>query len=57
MQMSFIEFLEGFARVAEKLSPLKLKDNPLKIDEFGRIQQYLDVKMTNLIQLMSQLKQ
>jgi hypothetical protein len=35
--MNFIEFLEAFARVAEKYSPLGLLDNPSKISLKERI--------------------
>lgn len=35
--MSFIEFLEAFSRVAEKLSPIPLGENPEEFTDEERI--------------------
>lgn len=53
--MSYVEFLEGIARVAEKFSPLPLDEDPIDWTEIERINQTLGDKIANLIDLLTEL--
>ncbi len=47
--MSFIEFLEAFSRVAEKLSPMPIGDNPQDWETEDRIFLPLNSKIEIMI--------
>ncbi len=50
--MSFIEFLEAFAHIAEKFAALPLEEDPNDWTETERIDQPLGEKISNLIELV-----